>query len=180
VAKVRATFRITNRPTQAWLNLNAELRALKASGGGIYVKAGFLSSEEEGREDGVNNATVAAINEYGTDTIPARPFVGPTFDGNQQKYEALMRQWIGWVLSGHASFKQGMGLLGLEMVSDIRKYVTEGNPVPPPNAPSVLAEKLKGSSGSPWGVRTLVWTGQMIGSMTHAVVTGKKPSGEGD
>lgn len=180
MARVRATFRVTNTPTREWLNLQAELRALKAMGGGIYVKAGFLSTEEESRDGELNNATIAAINEYGTDRIPARPFVGPTFDTHQQKYEAMMRQWLGWVLSGHTSLLQGMGIFGLEMVADIRKYVTAGDQVPPPNAPSVIAQKMESSSGSPWGVRTLVWTGQMIGALTHAVVTGKKPSGEGD
>lgn len=179
-AKVRAVFRVTSTPTRAWLNLQAELRALKAKGGGLYVKAGFLSTEEDSRDDGLNNATLAAVHEYGTDTIPARPFVGPTFDTHQQKYEAMMRQWLGWVLSGHGNLQQGIGLLGLEMVSDIRKYVTAGDQVPPPNAPSVLAMKMEKSSGSPWGVRTLVWSGQMIGSMAHAVVVGKKPNGEGE
>lgn len=182
MAKVRATFRVTSRPTQAWLNLQAEIRELKAKGGGLYVKAGFLSSNEEStpEDGGLNNATLAAIHEYGTDTIPARPFVGPSFDTNQAKYERLMRQWIGWVLSGHASLRQGMGLFGLEMVSDIQKYVTAGEQVPPPNAPYTLERKLAKSSGSPWGVRTLVDTGRMLRSATHALVEGKKPTGEGD
>jgi hypothetical protein len=181
----RAKFTIKNKPTQAWENLRAELRRLKSQGGGIYAKAGFLGAggerpPEPGEPSGLTNAELAAVHEYGAPEVgvPARPFVGPAFDDNRERYELELRRLVGAFLSGSIHLEQALGILGLLMASDIRRYVTEGDEVPPPNAPATLARKEAKSSGSPWGVRTLVDTGRMIGSTTHAVIVGPKPTGE--
>lgn len=186
---VRAKFRVTNKPTQAWLNLRAQLRALKARGGGMYVKAGFLGTGAERPADGdapdITNVQIAAIHEYGAPDvkIPPRPFVSPAFDENRPRYEFELRRVVTAFLGGHLSLEKGLGLLGLLMQADIRRYVTEGPEVAPTNAPRTRARKekrlVKDENGKPVGdVRTLVDTGRMIGSVSWVLVVGPKPTGD--
>lgn len=177
---VRATLAATVTDSPEWLALRAELKRLALTGG-AWAKAGFLGDNdsrppEDGGGKGMTNARLAAIHEYGVEDatrgvhIPARPFVAPAFDANLPKYEARMAQFLAGLLAGRVSVETGLGLMGLGLVADIRAFVTQGPPVPPPNAPSTLERKLAMSSGAPWGVRTLVDTGRMLGSLAHAVV----------
>lgn len=179
----RATFTIRNKSTPQWEDLKAKLRALRAKGGAAHVKAGFLGDNAERPsvegQDQLTNAELAAVHEYGAPEVgvPARPFIGPAFDDNRPKYEFETRRVVGAFLAGHLSIEKGLGIIGLLMAADVKRYVTEGDEVPPPNAPATRARKEALNSGSPWGVRTLVDTGRMIGSVTHAVYLGPKPDG---
>jgi phage gpG-like protein len=57
-----------------------------------------------------------------------------------------------------------LGLVGQQVVSDVKGRILEGEGIPPPNAPSTV--RRKGSS------RPLVDTGQLLNSLTYQVVPG--------
>jgi hypothetical protein len=152
-----------------WEQLKRAFKTLQQ--GGSYVKAGILGEAAQRTPTGkLSTVELAMIHEFGTADghIPARPFVRSAFEKNRPAYVDLMKALARKVYSNEMTVEQMLRVLGLRMEADIRKGVTEGAGVPPPNAPSTIA--AKGSS------RPLVDTGRMIGSVTSEVVL--KPSGK--
>lgn len=200
---VRVRSEVIRRDSPTWNRLRADLRKL---GGAAYVTAGYLGDGGVVKTETGETLTMpqlAAVHEFGLPPlIPERPHVGPAFDRNRARYEALLTRLLQRWMDGVLELKQVLGLIGLEMVADIRRYITEGPGVPPPNAPSTLARKLKLGKwakgraardakgrflkkGTKVEVnaapRTLVDTGRMVGSLTHSVRfgTSKRPKREG-
>lgn len=145
--------------------LHAELRGLKTLGG--YVRVGFIG--EGGRlEGGLNNASIAAVHEYGYPEggIPERPFMGPSFDANRTKYGRAIQDVLEGVQAGLYALDVGLRLLGEVMVVDVREYLLTASFAP--NSPAVEARKLeKGGGQGP--VKPLIDTGQMLRSLAYAV-----------
>ena len=147
---------------RGWKKINDLYNRLR--NGKIYVKAGVLSGSDS-RSDTMDNVTLALIHEFGTGDgrIPARSFVRSTFADNRPNYEAQLKQVVVKAFGKDPDLLiKGLNLIGLAMASDMKKRITLGAGVPPPNAPSTI--KAKGSS------RPLVDTGQLVRSITHAVV----------
>lgn len=128
-----------------------------------YVKVGILG-KKDARSDAMTNAELASIHEYGTSTIPARPFIAPPFIENRESYMKLLRDGYSKALKGNSpdAFTKALRAIGMKMVADIRNRITSGAGIPPPLAPSTIARK--GSS------RPLVDTGQMLRSVDFEVV----------
>lgn len=143
---------------------------------GMKVKVGILSTAKP-RVDHDNepvdptNVEVAIANEFGTSTIPERSFLRSAFAANERKYiEALGNLLRARIVNGQ-DVGQGLNKIGLEVTTDVKNGITQGEQIPPPNSPATIAEKLKrtrkGTAGEP---RTLVDTGQLVNSITHTVV----------
>lgn len=131
------------------------------------VKIGMVGPRaEETRDGGTTNLDVALFNEYGTRTIPARPWIGPSFDKNRAKYERQLAKGLEAVYEGRGDVETLLGRLGAEGAADMKNYVTQGAEVPPPNAPGTLEHKQAKGDGDP---RTLVDTGQMVGAVSWEV-----------
>lgn len=136
------------------------------------VKVGLIGGKNEEREDeGLTNAELGLIHEFGTSTIPARPFIGPAYKKHAEEYKAALAKLVqGAVKAGKISYDQALGMLGAKAAADFKNFVTRGDPIPPPNAPATLARKQsltrKGSTGS---VRTLIDTGRMVAAITWQV-----------
>lgn len=142
-------------------------------GGRLTLKVGFLGNGTADRgEDGITNPELAAVQEYGypEGNIPARPFVGPSWEQHRAEYQEQVRVLAQRASSSGASLERGLGLLGEKMVTDMRNYVVAGASIAPENAPSVKRRKERTSSRTPWGVRTLVDTGALMRSISWAVV----------
>ena len=142
---------------------------------GMKVKVGILSTakprESDGDDETPTNVEVAIANEFGTSSIPERSFLRSAFAANERKYiESLGNLMRANIINGF-SVEQGLQQIGLEVTKDVKNGITQGEQIPPPNAPATLAAKLEktreGSEGSP---RTLVDTGQLVNSITHAVI----------
>lgn len=126
-----------------------------------YVKAGVMGGG--GTRDGLTNAQLAAIHEWGLGNVSARPWIRPPFLKNRDQYlELLKTAYQKAVRTNRVSeFERVLELIGLKMAADIKNYVTQGSNLKP------LAEstiKRKGSS------RPLVDTAQLVNSVTHKVV----------
>jgi hypothetical protein len=149
---------------RGWAALRDAVRAYKAKD--PHVKVGFLDDGGKGSADhgGLTTAELAAVMEFGTEDgrIPARSFVGSTFEANKARYVDDLGVLLVKVLEGTFTLQKVLAIMGLRMASDINKAVRSGDGVPPPNAPSTI--KAKGSA------RTLLDTARMIAALTYAVV----------
>lgn len=152
--------------------------AMKAGAG---VKVGVLEESKAGsevREGGLSNAQIAAIHEFGNNHVPERSFMRSTFNENRFKYVENLKTLIIRVLSGRLTIDQAFGIVGSKFAADVKKKITTGAGVPPPNAPSTIARKRakggwNGKQGRKGAIRTLIDTGRMVGSITWIVVRGK-------
>lgn len=162
---MKLTFKVVKRASKM-NQLAKSFAAVRAS----YVKAGVLGTSHKSkgkqRTDGLTNAQLASIHEYGLGDVPARPWIGPPFRANRQKYMArLVKAYKKALKDGEpAQVIKELERLGFLMAADIKNYVTQSPlpGVPPPNAPATIARK--GSS------RTLVDSSQMVNSVTHQVI----------
>ncbi len=106
-------------------------------------------------------ATVAAANEYGTKYIPERSFLRRTFAENVKETAAMIAKATKAAHSLKVPADRVLNVLGEWAAIQVKKRITTGDPIPPPNAPATI--KRKGSS------RPLVDTGRMVGAITYRI-----------
>lgn len=128
---------------------------------GKEVEIGFIAGQDS-EEDGTDVAEVAGINEFGTSTIPSRPFLRNSFDNHQDEINSFCDNLSGKMLSGQIEISQGLKLLGEEQRNHVIDEIRTGDFVE--NAPATIAKK---KSSHP-----LIDTGQMMQSV-HRLVDGQ-------
>lgn len=134
-----------------------------------YVKAGVVGEKAEEEHDGITNAELALIQEFGTPTIPSRPWIGGAFERNKGKYQTMLAKGLEKVYSNKLTVERLLGLMGVELSSDIKRGVMSEDNLAP-NAPSTI--RKKGSS------KPLIDSNRMVGSVTHEVVMAGGGEGE--
>lgn len=110
-------------------------------------------------EGGATVADVASWNEFGTDRIPARPFLSGWFDANITKIKSLLKS-AGEKITQGTPVDQALDVVAQWAAGGVQKGIAQG--VPPPNAASTIARK--GSSTA------LINTGQLRSSIRGKVV----------
>ena len=103
---------------------------------------------------------IAAENEFGTKTIPARPFMRTSFDENRDLLVQVIDSEYDKVLDGTSTTRKSLNAIGLLGVDLIQTKIREIRF--PPNSPRTIAAK---KSSKP-----LIDFGQMIQSVRHKVV----------
>lgn len=130
------------------------------------VKAGVLENATN-TETGMKVAEYAAYNEFGTSRIPSRPFLRNTADKHKEEWALL----LGNAIARGRTPSQALKLVGIRMMDDIVRTISEG--VPPPNAPATQARKSKGitgvGGGGTYSPGTLINTGSLIKAITYEV-----------
>lgn len=97
-------------------------------------------------------AQIAAYQEFGTSTIPARPFMRTTFEANLERYkDALQEAAHNWLVGKAQTAGPGLRKAGNKLARDIKATIRSS--VGPPN------KQDEGAAG------TLVVTGQMAASV---------------
>jgi hypothetical protein len=146
----------------------AEIQKQIASLDGSYVLVGFQEGTktkgqvkgQRQKKAGLSMAAIAATNEFGTNRIPARPFMSTSFDENRAKINKAIQGEYAKILDGKSTASKSLGLIGLLgtrlIVQKIRAIIS------PPNSPITIA--IKGSS------KPLIDFGQMVQSVRHKVV----------
>lgn len=109
---------------------------------------------------------IAIYNEFGTETIPARPFIGGAAQGYEEDVGIIMGHLAKKVQNG-ASPKLALETLGQKYEGMVKRYIRVGGGVGAsskftPNAPSTIARK---GSTSP-----LIDTGRMMNSIRYKVL----------
>ena len=131
-------------------------RRLKAAGSRA-VKVGVLGSE------GSDQVLVAAVNEFGTETVPERSFLRSTMNANRAKYVKGLERAAQHIVEGTLDADRALGLVGLEVVKDVQTTITTLRD--PPNAQATV--ERKGSSNP------LIDTGRLRQSISFDVVAVK-------
>lgn len=140
-----------------WMEIQSQVAKLGSS----RVEVGVLGEDADQIEPGSNITVgeVALIQEYGTSTIPPRPFVGTTF----KEYSNAALSWLVEAAREATRGRPTMPTLkkvGAFLRDAVRQTVLDG--VDPPNA-AVTVQK-KGHA------HTLIDSGTMAAAITYRVV----------
>jgi HK97 gp10 family phage protein len=122
------------------------------------IKMGVLGNQ---MVEGVSVVDYAIYNEWGTSRIPARPFMGTTYDRYADELIVRAKHLAGEMIEGRMKPKQVVDTLGLWYVSKIKMTIREAKSWAVPNAASTI--NLKGSS-SP-----LIDNGRMLNAVNFEV-----------
>ena len=159
---------------KGWKRLRELSKRLAADD--VHVRVGVLDDGRAGsevRSEGITTGQLAVAMEFGTATIPARSWVGLTFDRARAEVQADMQRLLGHLVDGKITVDKALNVLGAKYSAEVKNTVTQGEQIQPPNAPSTLARKLaKTREGAANGVRTLIDTGRMVGAVTWATFGG--------
>lgn len=124
---------------------------------GLEGKVGWFESAHY--PDGTAVAYVATIHEFGTDHIPARPFMRPAVQDNGPEWMKLLADGAKAAANGGISARDVLEMVTLKAAGDVAKKIEA---VTSP-ALSPITIKRKGKS------KPLIDTGQMFQSVTGKV-----------
>lgn len=98
----------------------------------VSVSAGFLNGHTY--TDGTLIADVARDNAYGTDKIPARPFMRRALEKNYLKWKQIMLDYY-----AYESIETVFALIGMEAVEDIQEQIRKWSD--PANSEATIRQK---------------------------------------
>lgn len=119
------------------------------------VRVGFLAGSTY--PDGTPTAMIAAIQNYGSATIPARPFFSNMIKRKRKEWGPALANLL---LKNKFDARKSLDILGLGIAGQLKESIVETNA--PPLAPSTI--KRKGFS------KPLIFTSHMINSIDSQVV----------
>lgn len=127
-----------------------------------FIKVGIVSGtgEHPNADKGQTLAEVGWWNEFGTRTIPERPFLRTGLNENIDKYRVILGNGLRQILLGQTDERQVLNILGMVAVSDVQAKIVSISS--PPNAQ--LTVDRKGSSNP------LIDTGALKQHITWEIV----------
>lgn len=123
----------------------------------LEVQVGFQRGEGSS-EDGTDLVDIAAFNELGTSTSPARPFMKQNFENHEKELQAACNV-VNKTISTGGTAEQALDKLGVFSKGLVQQEIVDGEFEP--NKPSTI--KKKGSD------RPLIDTGNMRQSVQYVV-----------
>lgn len=129
------------------------------------LAVGVLHDEQHKEGNGKTVAEIGEIHELGLGNVPARPWLRPVVDGRKTLVQARLRRVAEAVALGKLAAKDGMGLLGIDLVRIIKARIVAG--IPPELAESTKARK-RNRAGQAKDT-PLINTAQFLGSITSEV-----------
>lgn len=108
--------------------------------GDLVVTVGIHAAEgEEDAGDGTTIAEYATFNEFGTETIPERPWMRSNAEDNEQKYQGLISEAVHKVILGVPP-RAALAAVGNEVRNDLIDSIHDESKYEP-NALSTIAAK---------------------------------------
>lgn len=138
--------------------IRQRLQSMARRGTGANLSVG-VPADAGTYEDGTPVATVAAYNEFGTSKTPERSLLRVPLRANQEVWLSVMRSGMPKVLDGDMSLAQMLSVTGDTAARISQQSILER--IPPPNAPSTLAQKDRNTP--------LIDTERLINSITYRV-----------
>ncbi len=132
----------------------------KASRRGPAVGVGVQAAEAKADHNGITNAELAAVHEFGKGNVPERSFLRSTFDENLKDYDRELESIAKRTYDGSTRLEGDLLLLGESMRSDVIQKIRSS--IPPPLKPETVARK-KGET------TPLIDTGQLINALSVEV-----------
>lgn len=137
-----------------WRKLIADIAGIDKR----IAKVGVMSSETI--PDGLSLVDLAAIHEFGTDTLPERSFIRSTFERESVALGRICERAAKAIVTKDMPVDQALELIGAWGAAQVKRSITAGL-IEPADAPSTIARK--GSS------KVLVDTGQLVNAITYVV-----------
>lgn len=152
-------------------NVSKQLEAIEfIKNNSVYVGVQQKDTTREG--DDATNAELLFIHTNGSPArnIPARPVIEPAIYDDRERLCNMMKKAAEYVFSGNFSeASRQLELVGMRGQKDARGWFYNPKNHWAPNAPSVIAEKLKKGSDNP---RPLIDTNELHKSITYFVKKG--------
>lgn len=123
-------------------------------------RTGPNSQNVRHKEGGQSMAYIGAVNEFGLEGIPARPFIGPAIDNNRSLIIRMMESEFDNIITGKSHADKVYTVLGKEVTELIHQQILDVHW--PPLSQSWVDEK--GSS------KPLIDFGQMYDSINYRIV----------
>lgn len=154
---------INTRVTGAEAAFEALRKAIEDFVTDEFVTVGI--HEEAGLHEGsdMTNAQVGAINEFGTEHIPARPWLVPGVNSGNEEYLKIITEAV----EKQEPLSEALEKVGVVAAAKVQVYMTQLRT--PPNAASTI--KKKGSSNP------LIDTGALRQSVTYKVTNTRPTEG---
>ena len=124
------------------------------------VIVGFVSDEADKKVDGVPIWLYASYNEFGTSTIPARPFFRSAINKNRKEIISEMKGFFAKVGTGKMTGEQALKGIGLIVQGMIQESIKNGSWQA--NVPGTI--KAKKGIGQP-----LIETGSMLRAVSFEI-----------
>lgn len=137
-------------------------KAIEIKRSNLGVKVGVMEGGSEAAP-GLTMAQLMAIHEFGAPraNIPERSAIRSTYHAEREALGKLSKAVVQRILKDQMTIEQGLGILGLDLATKIKRRITDGEGIPPPLSPVTIARK--GST------RPLVDSGRLLGSITWTV-----------
>jgi len=151
-----------------WKNIVKNLKILNKGYTKVGVQEGVINEKSDNKD--ITIADYAIWNEFGTSTIPSRPFMRTAYDKNKAKLINIVDRKYSNVLAGENA-RIALGLIGEFFQTKVTQSIDNGSWVP--NAPSTIARKRNPNptkaqkAESP---KVLKDTGSLINNITHVEV----------
>jgi hypothetical protein len=130
--------------------------------GGAGVKVGVRAGPAQ---DGVQVVDYAAMNEFGTEDIPSRPFMRHTADTQEDNTRSYVRRLIGPMIDGTMPVEHVLSAIGLFYRDRLQNTLKQSKSWAKPNAPATIAMK---SSSTP-----LIDDGVLSNTIDYQIVRGR-------
>lgn len=114
--------------------------------------------------DGLTVGDLGSIHEFGLGTAPERSFIRNYYDENRGRVKEMMARVAKAEFEGKLTREQGLNLVGLKIVGEIKGRMAEG--IPPPLSKNYLPRKLRKYPGA---TNPLIASGQLRQAITHSV-----------
>lgn len=131
----------------------------------LKLKVGFFDQAKY--PDGTPVAHVAAIQEYGTNNIPPRPFIRPTVAERRQTWIDQLRTGFAKALEGKIEPRTVLEAVGEGVRGDVRKTISQINT--PALAASTIKARRSRKVDPNQSVKPLIDTGKMLDSVEYRV-----------
>lgn len=142
---------------------------------GCYVTIGIHDNAGKYPNDDVTVAEVAFWNEYGTRTIPARPFVGGTALAKEKIFNAVAKREFQRVIALLSTVERGLNTLGTRIREEIKNTIlTAPNSIIVKNADLTVKLKTMGRHDGKTGTaKPLFDSGLLFRSIGYQITVRK-------
>lgn len=137
--------------------LKREIEKIANSLDAPMLSVGIHDDAADPPEGEINMATLGAVHEFGTDKIPARPWLLRGFNSGRKEYEEILEEGINDTVKKGIDIRKAFHKVGVVAVGKVQLFITKLKT--PPNSEITIARK--GSSNP------LIDTGAMRGSVNY-------------
>ncbi len=135
-----------------------------------FVTVGIFGERADAAHAGTekSNVEIAGFHEFGTPTIKPRSYIRATVDAEKGRIRQLQKRLAEQIIKRRTTEAQGLNLIGVFLQGKMQTRIQAGI-APPLEDATIKRKTVQGKKGT----TPLIDTGQLIQSITFAVMRGK-------